>query len=249
MAMTWLQLFLDVPRARWEESLRFWSAATGWAVSPARGEDDQFVTLLPPHGTHWVKLQAIDTDARIHLDLDSRDRDGEIDRALAAGARPAWVYEDVTVMRSPGGLLFCHTLAGPERPTLHRGDDDLVLDQVCLDVPGRLWEAEVAFWATMTGRTPRACSRTEFVLLADAGDPAGAPRVLLQRLLSDAPAVGGHPDFAVRDRPRERARHLRLGATPIADHAHWSVLRAPSGHQYCLTDRRPSTGTLAPATD
>ena len=110
MAMTWLQLFLDVPRARWEESLRFWSAATGWAVSPARGEDDQFVTLLPPHGTPWVKLQAIDTDARIHLDLDSRDRDGEIDRALAAGARPAWVYEDVTVMRSPGGLLFCHTL-------------------------------------------------------------------------------------------------------------------------------------------
>ena len=160
MAMTWLQLFLDVPRARWEESLRFWSAATGWAVSPARGEDDQFVTLLPPHGTPWVKLQAIDTDARIHLDLDSRDRDGEIDRALAAGARPAWVYEDVTVMRSPGGLLFCHTLAGPERPTLHRGDDDLVLDQVCLDVPGRLWEAEVAFWATMTGRTPRAIVRT-----------------------------------------------------------------------------------------
>ena len=74
--------------------------------------------------------------------------DAVIATLLAGGLSPGLIHQ------------VMHTLAGPERPTLHRGDDDLVLDQVCLDVPGRLWEAEVAFWATMTGRTPRAIVRT-----------------------------------------------------------------------------------------
>lgn len=243
-AMRWLQLFLDVPADRWAAALAFWPAATGGTLSAARGEDGQFVTLLPASGTPWVKLQRIpDAAARVHLDLDTVDRPRSIADALAAGASEAWVYHDVAVHRSPGGLTFCHTLAGPAPARLGR-DGDVVLDQVCLDVPPARWDAELAFWSAVTGRTPERGARPEFVRLLDPDDPAGAPRILAQRLDEDAPAVGTHPDLAVADRPAATVRHRALGAELLAEREHWTVLRAPSGHAYCLTDRNPATGSV-----
>lgn len=241
---TWLQLFLDVPRDRWDAALAFWPAATGWQLAPTRGEDGQFTTLIPPAGAAWVKLQAIDDpEARVHVDLDAADRSTAVSRSLAAGATQQWVYSGVPVMRSPGGLLFCHTLSEPGRQVLDRSAD-LLLDQVCLDVPARLWDAETAFWSAITGRSLEAGSMPEFARLVDADAAATAPRILLQRLTTDAPGVSGHPDFAVRDRAATAARHQSLGAERIRDCEHWSVLRAPSGHVYCLTDRDPATGVL-----
>ncbi|MFT4085515.1 MAG: VOC family protein [Nocardioides sp.] len=244
MPPAWIHLFLDTPVERWAEAVEFWSAVTGTQVSPARGEDGQFVTLLPAEGDPWLKLQAVPAGPRIHLDLDTSDRAAAVATARQLGGAVAWTYHDVVVMRSPGGLLFCHTLRDASaRPHLHRAGG-VAADQVCLDIPARLWDAEVRFWQAITGRDLESSSRPEFAFLGDP-DPAGPIRLLLQRLDDDAPEVSAHLDLAVTDRRGEVGRHLRLGAERVAEEGSWTVLRAPSGHVYCLTDRDPRTGRVA----
>ena len=54
--------------------------------------------------------------------------------------------------------------------------------------------------------------------------------------------MAAHPDFAVADRAAETARHVALGAELERELDWWTVLRAPDGLAYCLTDRDPATG-------
>lgn len=242
-APAWFHLFLDVPRSRWKEGVEFWSAATGWALSPSRGEDGQFVTLVPQEGDAWLKMQAIDGEPRIHVDLDALDREAAVERSVSHGARPAWTYDGVPVMRSPGGLLFCHTLAEGPAPSFARSEPSRVLDQVCIDIPRSRWEQEVAFWAAVTGRTPEKATTPQFVRLADP-DPHAGLRILLQRLEDEDGEVGAHPDLAVADRAAETCHHEALGAETVGVFEWWTVLRAPYGQVYCLTDRDPLTGRV-----
>ncbi|GAB2604673.1 VOC family protein [Pseudactinotalea suaedae] len=239
----WYDVFLDVPRAGWQRSVEFWAAATGLTPSPARGEDGQFLTLLPGGGTSCVRMQAIDGGPRVHLDVASHDRDALLQRALGLGATRAWHYHDVPVLRSPGGLLLCLTLAEPEPHLARTGEP--ILDQVCLDIPPSQWETEVAFWHQLTGRDITTGRSDPFVRLVDP-DPAGGLRFLLQRLDEDRPTVSAHADIAVADRPAEVARHRELGAEQVAEHQAWTIMRAPEGHIYCLTDRDPGTGHPRP---
>lgn len=234
----WIQLFIDVPREGWERSVDFWTAATGWAASEPRGEGGQFVTLVPADGPGWVKLQAVDGPPRLHLDLDDPARAGATRRSVGLGARPQWEYEGVPVMRSPGGLFFCHTVEAPGR--IDRGDPLRVLDQVCIDIPARLWESETAFWAELLQRPLTKGREPEFAFL----DGGAALRVLLQRLDDESGEVRAHPDFAVADRAEETRRHVALGAEVEGVFAWWTVLRAPDGHVYCLTERDPATGRV-----
>lgn len=234
----WIQVFLDTPAPAFEEAIGFWSAVTGWQPSERRGADGQFLTLLPPTGAAYVKVQAVDGPAGVHLDLDSTDRPVAVARARELGATPAWTYHDVEVMRSPGGMVFCQTLADGE-PVLER-TDSTVLDQVCLDVPHDLWEPEVAFWAALTGREPQIGALPEFVRLVRDGQP----RILLQRRDDSEGPVRAHPDLATADRRADTDAHVRLGATVRAVHQFWTVLTAPGGQVYCLTDRDPRTGAV-----
>lgn len=236
----WIQVFLDTPAASFDEAMDFWAAVTGWQPSQRRGEDGQFLTLLPPAGSAYVKLQAVDRPAGIHLDLDTADRPAAVERARSLGATTAWTYHDVEVMRSPGGFVLCHTLVDGD-PALVR-DGSTVLDQVCLDVPGEHWDAELAFWRDLTGRELQAASSSYFARLI----APDQPRILLQRLDEPDGRVRAHPDLATADRPGDTARHVALGATVVAVHDFWTVLRAPAGQVYCLTDRDPSTGTVLP---
>lgn len=239
----WIHLFLDVPRAGWADSVAFWSAATGWEPSAPRGEAGHFVTLDPASGDGYLKLQATDDDApRVHLHLDGPDRAAAIGLSIDLGASVAWEYRDVQVMRSPGGLLFCHTLADELR-RFARADVDRVLDQVCLDIPAPLWDREVEFWHTVTGRELEVGLRPEFAFLGDP-DAHGGLRILLQRLNSTQGQVRAHPDFAVAYRPQETARQAALGAQVVNVMDRWTVMRAPDQHVYCLTDRDPSTGRV-----
>lgn len=231
-----LQLFLDIAADRFEEGVRFWSAVTGSTPSARRGEAGQFLTLLPPAGAPWVKLQAVEGASRCHIDLEVPDRKAAVERSTTLGAIPAWTYDDVEVLRSPGGLLFC-LASGTSDPGIVR-DGEATLDQVCVDIPSTRWSVDVDFWADLTGRKPTASSREEFVALPRPGHP----RLLLQRLDSVDGPVGAHPDFACSDRPASAATHLSLGAEIVSEHPWWTVLRAPTGHHYCLTDRDPGTG-------
>ncbi len=234
---TWIQLFLDTPAPAFEEAVTFWSAVTRWRPSERRGEDGQFLTLLPAAGAAYLKMQAVDGPAGVHLDLDSEDRTAAVARARDLGATPAWTYHDVEVMRSPGGFVFCHTQAEGV-PSLDRSGDT-VLDQVCLDVPRAHWEDEVDFWAALTGRRPQVGALPQFVRLVRDGQP----RILVQRLDEHDGPVRAHPDLATADRAADTAAHVRLGAVVQAVEESWTVLTAPGGQVYCLTDRDPRTGS------
>lgn len=238
----WLQVFLDTPTAAFEEAVGFWSAVTGWSPSARRGEAGQFLTLEPAAGSAYVKLQAVDGPAGLHLDLDSSNRPAAVEQALALGATPAWTYHDVEVMRSPGGFVFCQTLVDGA-PELVR-DGSTILDQMCLDIPEDVWDAEVAFWQGLTGRELQEATAPGFARLY----APGQPRILLQRLGEATGVVRAHPDLASADRASDTARHQGLGASVVGVHAFWTVLTAPGGQVYCLTDRDPATGVVRPRT-
>lgn len=238
----WLHLFLDTPAEHLDAAARFWTAATGTTASSRRGEDGQFLTLVPHRGSPWVKLQGVDGPARVHLDVDTADRAASVERAARLGATPAWTYHDVVVVHSPGGLLLCHTLLDGE-PRLERRDD-VELDQVCIDVPWSRWDREVEFWAGLTGREPVGGTLPEFVRLLAPGHDR--PRILLQRLEDEDGPVRAHPDLACADRAGDLQLHVGLGAEHLDEFDSWSVLRAPGGHVYCLTDRDPTTGAAGP---
>ena len=235
----WIQVFLDTPADALDEAVAFWSVVTGWTPSERRGEEGQFLTLLTPEGAAYVKLQGVDGPAGVHLDLDSPDRPATVKQAYDLGATAAWTYHDVEVVRSPGGLVLCHTLLDGE-PHLVR-DGATVLDQVCLDVPAVHWESEVAFWSGLTGRRPEVGSVPHFVRLVE----DGRVRILLQRLDEPDGPVRAHPDLATAHREADAEEHVRLGARVERVLDHWTVLTAPGGQVYCLTDRDPATGRAA----
>lgn len=238
---SWIRVFLDVPSASWDAALAFWPAATECESVEILGETGQFARLVPAQGESWVEIQRIDdAQPRLHLDLDSTGRPAAVRRSLDFGAQPAWTRRgEVSVMRSPGGLLFCHTVDVPTEGMVRDGLE-IVLDQVSIDIPEQLWDAEVAFWTRLIGRDLVAGGRPEFSFLVDP-DPAGAVRILLQRIGS-GDRVTAHPDLAVVDRAAQTRRHESLGAVVERVFKHWTVLRAPDGHRYCLTDRDPATG-------
>jgi hypothetical protein len=263
--VVWLTAFLDLPPHVHGAGSRFWSAVTGYAVSPARGDEAEFTTLLPPQGDPFVKVQrtvavrrpdgSSPDRASIHLDVhlpSAADIVPAAETAVSLGGRILHRSpHGYVVLRSPGGLTFClvHERLR-ERPAPSRwpddGGHDSLVDQVCLDTPPEDFERECAFWADLTGWELR--SSAAHPELAHLARPDGIPlRVLLQRLEDDrGHLVSGHLDLASSDRAAETRRHERLGAVveQVRPGPGWTVLTDPTGARYCITDRDPRTGLL-----
>jgi predicted enzyme related to lactoylglutathione lyase len=235
----WAWLFLDTPRADAERSWAFWSAVTGWPVSPTRGEHDEFATLLPSRGDAWVKLQAVAEGAGgIHLDLDVDDVHAAATEAERLGAsRIGAIGDTVVVLRSPGGFVLCLTTWHGDAVQVRDGAADLV-DQVCLDCPQDVHDAEVAFWTALTGWRWADVDEPELSVLRR---PAGIPfRLLFQGLDEPTGPVRAHADLACADRAATLARHLAAGARVVTVREQWTVMADPVGRVYCLTDRSPT---------
>lgn len=235
----WMWLFLDTPRADAPRSWAFWSEVTGWPVSPTRGDVDEFATLVPPRGDPWLKVQAVaDGPGGIHLDLDVDDVAAAAVEAERLGASRIGAIGDVVViLRSPGGLAFCLTPWKGGAVQVRDGATELV-DQVCLDCPDDVHDAEGAFWLALTGWTWVDVDEPELSVLRR---PAGIPfRLLVQRLGEPAGAVRAHADLACTDRARSTERHLAAGARVVQLRAGWTVMADPVGRIYCLTDRHPT---------
>ncbi|MFF4842107.1 VOC family protein [Streptomyces collinus] len=237
----WTYAFVDRPLGRLAEAHAFWTAVTGTGLSGFRGEHREFVTLLPDGADPCLKLQGVlDGEGGAHLDFFVEDVRAFLATATGLGAVTAADHGDWAVLRSPGGQPFCVGAWQGEavRPLVVEGSR---LDQVCLDVPPSVYDAETAFWAALTGWESPAASRPEFRVLTP---PAGLPvRILLQRLDDERPP-SAHPDLACADIGATRARHERLGATVVGRGPHWTVMRDPAGGVYCLTGRDPETGGL-----
>ncbi|MEU6769356.1 VOC family protein [Streptomyces sp. NPDC046853] len=241
----WVYAFVDRPADRFAQAHTFWAAVTGTRLSAFRGEDDQFVTLLPDGADAVLKAQAVQGPGGAHLDFAVEDVPAKAREARALGAAPVFAEDGLEVLRSPGGQLFCvvrwhgehvrpEPLAAPDGTTSR-------LDQVCLDVPPAVWEAEKAFWIAFTGWSERPGSLPEFHLVDP--DPRLPVRILLQRLDEEGPA-GAHLDFSCSDLDADRVRHEAFGAETVWRGQHWIVMRDPAGGTYCLTIRNPETGGL-----
>lgn len=248
MSIRWTYAFVDRPAASFARAHAFWTAVTDTRLSEFRGDQGEFVTLLPDSGADaCVKVQGVGSGTGgAHLDFAVDDVPGFVKSALQRGAGIAAEHEGWAVLRSPAGQLFCAVPWHGEsvRPPVVRGSR---LDQVCVDVPTSLYEAEVAFWSDLLADwTSAPGSRPEFHVLRP---PNGLPvRVLLQRLGEERAdgerAASAHLDLACADIAATRARHEELGAAFVAQGAHWTVMRDPAGGVYCLTGRDPETGGL-----
>jgi hypothetical protein len=105
------QITLDVHDV--ETMAAFWSAVLGYTIDIG---DDGCVKLRPPAGgepTMWLQAGASSkaTKLRCHIDLRTSDREAELDRLLALGARRADVGqrgdEGFDVLADPEGNEFC----------------------------------------------------------------------------------------------------------------------------------------------
>jgi hypothetical protein len=239
MTPTWITAFLDLEAGEHARAIEFWRGVTGHGLSRPRGEAGEFASYLPPDGDPHLKVQRLAAGhSGVHLDLHVPAVAPAVEDAVALGARVIADREHV-VLRSPGGQPFClvaERAALPAEARAWPGGHRSSVDQVCLDVPPDLWDAELAFWRDLTGWSARIGGR-EFVSLLR--PPTMAVRVLLQRLDDPQPGVTAHLDLATDDREAEVARHVALGASVVAVHAEWTVLQPPAGPPYCVTDRLP----------
>lgn len=237
----WVWLFLDGPATDAPDSWRFWSTATRWSLSSVRGGRGEFATLLPAEGDPWVKVQATGGGGQtVHLDLDVEDARAAAEVAKGLGAVEVATIgepESVVVLRSPGGLAFCLTTWRGASRQVREGAADLI-DQVCIDLPEDQHDAEIGFWAALTGWEHAASDVPEFSYLRR---PDGIPvRLLFQRLGEPTGPARAHVDIACVDRADVTRRHIAAGAEVVDVQSFWTVLRDPVGRIYCLTDRPPN---------
>jgi hypothetical protein len=247
MTVRWATAFLDTPRSeQGQQSLDFWLRVTRTELSPRRGADGEFATLLPPDGDAFLRWQDIGSDVPgVHLDLHVDDIAATVRRVVDLGAAVEAEHEDVVVLRSPGGFAFCVVAHQAEqvRPAPVVGADgrSSLVDQVCLDIPEHGFEQEAGFWSAVTGwkRDPGALPEFDYL-----ERPPGMPlRLLLQRLQSDTGSpTSAHLDVACDDQRALAEEHVRLGATVVRRTDSWTTLLDPAGRPYCLTSRSPSTG-------
>lgn len=238
----WLSAFLDLPSGSWETGVKFWAAVTGYQLSPPRGLDDEFATLVPPEGDDYLRVQRIGGAARLHLDLHVPEPDAAARRAVRLGATPLGDPGlGYRVLTSPGGLVFClvsHPSAVRPAATTWPAGHRSQVDQVALDLPRDLHTAESGFWAAMLGADVRSLTGDEFSAIDRR--PELPLRLLLHRLNESTGRTRAHIDLATDDRAAEVGRHCDLGAKVVRQLEQWTVLRDPAGLVYCVTDRRPA---------
>jgi hypothetical protein len=240
----WSYVFVDRPRDTFDLTSAFWTRVTATHPSDRRGDQGEFVTLLPDAGDPCVKVQGVEDRAGAHLDLAVEDVDAFVRAAGALGATVAAPHSGWAVLRSPGGQLFCVVPWQGEavRPGVVEGPEGAYsrLDQICIDLAPAAYDTEAAFWAALTGWDRARSALPEFQRVAPTPDlPV---RILLQRTDEDQP-TSAHLDLACSDVEAVRTWHEKHGATFVSRFPHWTVMRDPAGVPYCLTTRDPHTGS------
>jgi hypothetical protein len=99
-------ILIDAPGGEAAAVAAFWSRALGVPARAAPGEE-QFTSLpgaLPGLG---LAVQAVDDQARYHLDIETDDVEAETMRLVALGAVEVGRWLDCRTLRAPGGHLVC----------------------------------------------------------------------------------------------------------------------------------------------
>ena len=103
-------------------------------------------------------------------------------------------------------------------------------------------DAAAAFWSAALGRTVEPADPAEpsyRMLVAEDAEPM----LLLQRVDHDSRI---HLDIEADDLEAEAKRLEALGATRIKFYKRWWLMRAPTGHVFCIVN--PQRGSLADKT-
>ncbi|MBT0567635.1 VOC family protein [Williamsia sp. CHRR-6] len=243
MEIRWLTAFLDFPADEFGDEVTFWRAIAGSTISPPRGDKKQFASLEPFNGDPHLRVQRVDSGpGGVHLDLHVIDLGATARHAQSVGAELVSVSDGLTLLRSPGGFVFClvpwQGQTTRSRPIRWPGDTISIIDQVCIDVPARAYERECTFWTELTG-WPISAGTTYRHLIRPDHIPL---RILLQRI--GYGVIGAHVDLASTHPQEEVNRHADWGAEVVAHHDHWTVMADPTGRPYCITARNPRTGEL-----
>src|SRR6478752_2822438 len=151
----WTTVFLDLPATQIAAATAFWVAVTGGELSARRGDRHQFVTVVPTDGDAYLRMQTVTTGVPgTHLDLHSGDLWALARRAEHLGATVVSDQDDLVVLRSPGGYVFCAVSWDGEhrRPApLGRAGVASTLDQLSLDIPAEDYDVEAQFWSALPG--------------------------------------------------------------------------------------------------
>jgi hypothetical protein len=99
-------VLIDVPKAEVPAAAAFWSAALGVPAEPVAGEE-QFTSLPGALPGLDLAIQAVDDQARYHIDIETDDVDAETARLVGLGAVEINRWLDCHILRAPGGHLLC----------------------------------------------------------------------------------------------------------------------------------------------
>ena len=120
-------LVIDCQTEDLTDAATFWAAALG---GKAELDSDGKYARITGQGEITVLLQAVDHAPRVHLDIESDDKEAEVARMTALGARVVARIKRWVVMEAPTGHRFC--IVDPQGPggTLRQpvkewGDDAL----------------------------------------------------------------------------------------------------------------------------
>jgi hypothetical protein len=99
-------ILIDTPADEAPAAAAFWSQALGVPAAPVPGEE-QFTDLPGVLPDLVVAVQAIEGQARYHLDIETDDVEAETTRLLRLGAVETGRWLDCRTLRAPGGHLVC----------------------------------------------------------------------------------------------------------------------------------------------
>jgi predicted enzyme related to lactoylglutathione lyase len=236
----WMLALLDFRPDHYTEAAAYWQRLTGYTLRDPIGDLGEFQGLRPPDHPTFLAVQRLgEGEDRVHLDFHVTDPPASARDAIAAGATMITDNPDCEVLSSPGGLIFCFVSdpsSGPAPATSWSDGHRSIADQVCIDIPGDQWDAEIAFWSEVVGTQAESLDESEFARLHD--DDQLPLRILFQRLQEPTGRVRAHIDWATTDRDAETQRHVALGSHVVRRCAEWTVMDGPGGI-YCITDRLP----------
>jgi hypothetical protein len=87
------------------DAAAFWGGALGKPVEV--DADDKYAIVGAEDDRPLVLLQAVDHDSRVHVDIETDDRDAEAARLTALGAKEVARIKGWIVMEAPTGHRFC----------------------------------------------------------------------------------------------------------------------------------------------
>jgi hypothetical protein len=99
-------LLIDVPTAEAPAAAAFWAQALGVRARPIPGEE-QFISLRGALPSLDLAVQAVDDQARYHVDIETDDVEAETARLIALGAVSVDRWLECRILRAPGGHLLC----------------------------------------------------------------------------------------------------------------------------------------------